>query len=213
MRILIFGDSITQGLWDVEGGWVDRLRRSYDELTVRDLNFDRPIVFNVGVSADTSKNLVERITPETKARTFRDELPVVVVQIGVNDSAKTNSQFWTEPAVYQSNLEKIADSAKDISAGLVFVGLSAVDESLTNPISWDDYYSTNDEIKKYENIMQQVASFKNVSFIPLFDRFKQALDQGQNLLTDGLHPNDAGHKLIYETVSPQLKQLIQEPTP
>lgn len=27
MRILIFGDSITYGAWDSEGGWADRLKR------------------------------------------------------------------------------------------------------------------------------------------------------------------------------------------
>lgn len=31
MRVLVFGDSITQGFWDTEGGWVERLRKYYDQ--------------------------------------------------------------------------------------------------------------------------------------------------------------------------------------
>ncbi len=30
-RILVFGPSTTYGAWDIEGGWVQRLRRYLDE--------------------------------------------------------------------------------------------------------------------------------------------------------------------------------------
>ena len=38
-RILIFGDSITYGAWDKEGGWVQRLRKFLDERNLTDPNF------------------------------------------------------------------------------------------------------------------------------------------------------------------------------
>lgn len=46
MRVLVFGDSITQGYWDTEGGWVKRIRSHYDLLQITDLNGrDEPTIF------------------------------------------------------------------------------------------------------------------------------------------------------------------------
>jgi lysophospholipase L1-like esterase len=33
MIVLVFGDSIAQGYWDSEGGWVERLRKANDSAT------------------------------------------------------------------------------------------------------------------------------------------------------------------------------------
>jgi lysophospholipase L1-like esterase len=53
MRILVFGDSITQGFGDTEGGWVERLRHDYDVETIKDLraNTNYPTIFNLGFQA------------------------------------------------------------------------------------------------------------------------------------------------------------------
>lgn len=60
MRILIFGDSITQGFWDTNGGWVDKLRKHYDELQLQDFDKNPPTVFNLSIDADTSQNILQR---------------------------------------------------------------------------------------------------------------------------------------------------------
>lgn len=38
VRVLVFGDSITQGFWGTRGGWVDKLRQHYDELQLQDFS-------------------------------------------------------------------------------------------------------------------------------------------------------------------------------
>lgn len=60
MRVLVFGDSITQGFWDLDGGWVARLRRTYDKQMIEGVNDDPPSLFNLGVSGDSSDDIVTR---------------------------------------------------------------------------------------------------------------------------------------------------------
>ena len=63
MNVLIFGDSITWGAYDPEqGGWATRLRNYFEE---KDNDID---VYNLGISGDTTADLLERIEIEAKSR-------------------------------------------------------------------------------------------------------------------------------------------------
>jgi hypothetical protein len=56
--ILCFGDGITQGYVDLEGGWTQRLRRRLDQpatVPVGATTFPAHAVFNLGVSGDTPR--------------------------------------------------------------------------------------------------------------------------------------------------------------
>ena len=69
-RILVFGYSIAQGYWDIEGGWVQRLRRYLDKkaLESKDL-LPSWSIFNLGISGETIDHLLDRFDSEVKART------------------------------------------------------------------------------------------------------------------------------------------------
>lgn len=213
MRVLIFGDSITQGFWDTDGGWVDRLRHHYDSLQVTDLQGrDEPTIFNLGVSADNSANILQRIAPETTARTRHNKLPIVVIQIGINDSSIDESAddggVGLPIETYEQNLREIIKTIKPLSSHIIFVGLSACDESRTTPVSWGDFHYTNQNIKQYEDTMAKVAAELNVPFIPIFDAFLAESKKGVDLLPDGLHPNNAGHAFMYRIISEKLAPLL-----
>ena|ERR1035437_8856757 len=109
MRVLIFGDSITQGFWDTSGGWVNRLRNHYDEVQVQDLDKDIPTIFNLSIDGDTSQNILNRIKFETQARIWQENLPTVIVQIGINDSSAIGSAPSVEIEDYRTNLVAIID--------------------------------------------------------------------------------------------------------
>lgn len=212
MRVLIFGDSITQGYWDTNGGWVERLRSHYDTRQIADLkNRDEPTIFNLGVSADNSQNILRRITAETTARTRHNKLPVVIVQIGINDSS-TNSNgqgVGISLETYKHNLAAIINNIKPLSSQLVFVGLSACDEAKTTPVSWGDFHYTNTSIKQYEDAMQRIAAEHSITFIPVFDAFLKALQDSKNILPDGLHPNNEGHEVMFRIIAPQIASLLE----
>ena len=214
MRVLVFGDSITQGFWDVDGGWVERIRKYYDSLQVTDLvGRDEPTVFNLGISADNSANILARIEPETIARTRHGNLPIVIIQIGVNDSSRDESQEKAGNGLtleeYEENLKAIIKKAKPVSSKIILVGSSACDEAKTTPVSWGNFYYTNEAIKAYEDKMKKIAVENNITFIPVFDSFLKALGEGKDLLPDGLHPNSDGHELMSSVILEKLDPLLK----
>lgn len=214
MRVLVFGCSITQGYWDTDGGWVERLRSHFDRLQVVDLQGnDEPAIFNLGISGDNSRNILDRIEAETVARTWHNNLPVIIIQIGVNDSSSDNKEINESIRVsirdYESNLRAIIKKVQPISSKIIFVGLSACDELRTTPVAWGEDHYTNKAIKDYENVMKLVAKEHNLPFIPIFDEFKRAIDGGEDFLPDGLHPNNAGHQFIAGIVRPKLEELLK----
>ena len=76
-QILVFGDSIDLGMWDVEGGWVQRLRRFLDKKTLADSNFYYE-VYNLGISGDTAEDLLESFEFETKKRLSNGEEAIFI---------------------------------------------------------------------------------------------------------------------------------------
>lgn len=197
MRVLVFGDSITQGYWDTDGGWVERIRKHYDALQVTDLEGrDEPTIFNLGISADNSENVLKRIAPEIIARTRHGNLPIVLIQIGVNDSSTDSMPAGESVSLpidnYEQNLRDIVKKVRPLSSGIVFVGLPACDESRTTPVSWGDYHYTNDAIRAYENKMRDIASELSIPFIPVFDQFKAVVDKGQRFTARRFTPQQRG---------------------
>ncbi len=111
---------------------------------------------------------------------------------------------------YASNPEEIIKRARPLSSQIIFVGLSACDELRTMPVAWGDFYYTNEAICSYEGVMSRVAKENDIPFIPVFDRFKQALDNGADYLSDGLHPNDKGHQFMAEVILPLMQRILKK---
>lgn len=211
MRILFFGDSITQGFWSVEGGWVEKIRKHYDGISMRDLSQTiRPTVFNLGISGDTTRGLLKRIENETLARKWEDDPLVVAIAIGTNDDLFESDEQWVKPEEFRANLEKIVAILEPITTAILFIGNPACDEAKTTPVSWGDFSYTNHELARSEKAIAEVAESHGLAFVPIFDGFKAKLDSGEDLLMDGLHPNDAGHKYMADCVLPALDQLIDK---
>lgn len=177
---------------------------------------DEPTVFNLGVSGDSSDKILRRIEHETIARTWEGQLPVVVVQIGLNDSSFRETVHENNLMVaynqYAANLHMIARALSPLYSSLIFVGASAVDESMTRPWSDSGRHWLNQSIHRYELSMRDVAAELEIPFIPLFERFKEALDNGHNFLSDGLHPNEDGHQFIADIVLPALNNTMSTQT-
>ena len=161
MNILIFGDSITWGAYDPEqGGWATRLRNYFE---AKDNDTD---VYNLGVSGDTTADLLNRIEIEVKSR----EPDLIIFAIGINDAQFIHSTNGLHVSLdeFQQNLAKLLSVAKKFTDKVVFVGLTKVDESKTTPIPWNtDKSYTNENIERLDNAIKKFCEDKKLKFITM----------------------------------------------
>jgi lysophospholipase L1-like esterase len=205
MRVLVFGASSTQGYWDSRGGWADRLKLYYNEIQMKDFSKDMPKVMNLGISDDTTTHIIKRIGPEAGARMNAKGLSFII-QVGSNNAATLNGRPRSTPENYKSELQKIFDTARKYSDKILVVGFPAVDETRTDPLPWADMSFLNQDIIVYEDAAREISKANTLPFVPVHKEF---LEAGGNLWShDGLHPNDAGHQLIFELVRPALDELL-----
>jgi lysophospholipase L1-like esterase len=209
MRVLVFGASVTQGFWDTEGGWVQRLRKYYDEKQVKDWSQEIPTVFNLGVSGDSTTEILKRLENETTARQS-DRGLAFIFSVGINDSFETgDGEINLTPEQYAANYEKIITIASKYSDKIMLLGLQYCDEARTKPVAWANIHYRNERIKTFDSIAESLANKLGVSYLSIFDIFKEKFENGQNIYQDGLHPNNEGHQLIFETVRPALDELLR----
>jgi lysophospholipase L1-like esterase len=136
---------------------------------------------------------------------------VVIFAIGLNDSAYVLSQKenWTNKEEFIAGIKELVVAAKKYASEILFVGIYPVDEKITSPMPWDlDKTYSNETIRQYDQMLKVAVEESGAIHIPLFDKFA-ALDY-KKLLHDGVHPNSAGHELIFEAVRDYLlaKKII-----
>ena len=136
-QILVFGASIIYGAWDKEGGWVQRLRKFIDEKNLSDPNF-YCLTYNLGISGNTTKDLLNRFKFETKQR-LKNKETILIFSIGVNDSIiNKQGNLNYPPKKFEKNILKLIKQAKKLSSKIIFVGFNPINEAFTNPIPWDE---------------------------------------------------------------------------
>lgn len=187
--ICIFGDSITWGAFlPTRVAWANLLRNYLETL-------DKMVsVYDLGIDANTTYDLLERFEFEAKAR----KPNIIIFAIGINDSAyrKTKDNPVVPKNEFEANLERLIALAREFTNKIFFVGLGKGDDSKTSPLprSATGKCYDKENAKIYNEIIKFVCERENVIFIDVFDLLN---DED---FDDGLHPNLAGHKKIYEAV-------------
>lgn len=199
-QIIAFGDSITYGFWDKEGGWVARLRKYLEKkVWVADENW---YVYNLGNPGDTSREILNRFKSETNARL--NNTPVIFIfAVGTNDSQlllQENNRVKITLNEYRENLQKIIKTGQEYSSQIIFLGLTLVKNNRTD----EESVYKNKNIKKYDQVLKEICAANNVYYIDIISRWKK--QNYKTLLEDGLHPNSKGHKIIFETVKTFLEE-------
>lgn len=213
MPILIgVGDSITYGNWDSEGGWLERFREYLDQRILSiyqrvDLYSKHyTLVYNLGIPGETTEGLLERLERELKPRINRELENIIIFAIGVNDSRyyEHSREHAVDFNVYQKNLPKLFEIAKKYTGKIVFVGLMPVDEKRTDPIFWETQaFYRNAFVKRYDKEIRDFCEKEGVHFIEIFD--KLIGENIEELLEDGIHPNNKGHQRLFEIIKAELE--------
>jgi lysophospholipase L1-like esterase len=209
MRVLVFGDSITQGFWDVEGGWVGRLRKHYDQIGIQSRLYDQPTIFNLGVSGDTSSDIIDRLEQEIQARIWPGEEFVFVFAFGINDSSLYKGTPRVNIDTFRSNLQKILGIAQKHSQKIAVIEITPCIEERTDPTSWDaDYSYRNDLIDLYNKELKDITLSSDVLFIEVAKSLLEAQAQ-EEVMTDGVHPDTSGHEHLFRIILSEIEKLVE----
>ncbi len=200
MIIIVFGDSIAYGAWDEEGGWVERLKRYMHRRAIERGEYH--LVYNLAISGETSWGILERLEAETASRLEEGEKSLVILQIGMNDSALTSEGPVVQLEEFETNVSDILQQAREIFDEAFVLGLFRVDEERTNPVPWAPLWYKNERIKAYDEALRRVSEKRGAKFIPLMNLITL---EG---LADGIHPNSRGHQKIFETTKQALRYLL-----
>ncbi len=197
-RIVVIGASSCLGQGDPElGGWAGRLRQWFERQNADNL------LYNLGVSADTSTGVAQRLLTEATPR----KPGLTIVQIGINDTWRDDSpQSSTEtpPDQFRENFIKIIDVARSLGEVLV-VSIFPIDEAKTTPVSWVNRYFLLGDAKWYAQATKEICQELAVPYLDIFNEWLK-VDYRKYLDADGLHANPEGHRYTFERVKEHIEK-------
>ena len=193
MTICIFGDSITWGASDCEkGGWADQLKNC---LMAEDID-----VYNLGISGDTTEELLKRFSIEAEAR----NPDIIIFAIGINDSLNIDANKPISLDKFRDNISLLNDKARNFTDKIIFIGLTTVDETKTNPypLSESGKSYNNQDIGEYDDIIRSFCEDNDLIFVDMIGLLINDED-----LCDGLHPSSVGHQKMFEIIKNAIEPL------
>lgn len=199
--IFIYGDSIAYGASDLEmGGWANRLRLYFNNRTAAGDDVDIRLC-NMSIPGETTTGLVERMATEIPPRLREDFENIFIFAYGMNDFAFPPQ--GTEPLVtlesFSDNLENAIRIAKEYSQKIFILNITPVIDEIAGK------QREGRRIRFCQNMEAYNRRIKNSALAndcKLIDINKEFAEQNYALLLteDGVHPNAAGHKVIFDIV-------------
>lgn len=180
-KIVAVGDSLTAAYGlDESEGYPALLEK---KLQADGYNYQ---VVNAGVSGETSSGALSRM--EWILTLAPD---IVVLETGANDGLR-----GIDPQVTEENIRRILQLLKDKNVGVLLAGMKMV-------ANLGPAY-----VARFNAVYPQLAKEFEVVFMPFFLEgvaMKRAMT-----LSDGIHPNAAGYKVITKNIFPFVVQVIDK---
>jgi len=213
VRIVCLGDSITRGVRQgvSQGQTYEALLQNW--LTTQVAPTD---VVNVGIGGERTDQAIGRLAKDVVAK----KPDIVTIMYGTNDSAvdKGESEPRLPLATYESNLRLIVDRLRAAGIKPVLMSSPPLGRQFAYT-AWSPYRERgpNCFLIDYVKAARAVAADEAVGLVDNFAAWAEASFMGTDidtLMTDGCHPNPAGHEFIARTMYPVLARLLGgEPTP
>jgi len=181
--ILVLGDSLSQGFGLAPSEAYPMLLAK--KLRAARLNFQ---VTNASAAGGTTEGGLQRLPGHLKRR-----IDIFILELGINDA------FRGVPVdQIQNNLQQIIDKAKARNPGvrLVIAGMQLPNHT------GDDYVSG------FARMFSELAAKNKAALVPYLLQ-GVAGDPSLNV-SDGIHPNAAGQKILAETVWQVLEPIARE---
>ncbi len=136
-------------------------------------------IINAGVSGDTTSTALDRLENDVLSK----DPKVVIVLLGGNDYLRKVDKKLTF-----ENLQKIVDKIHQKGAIVLLLGVRGGLLKDTYKGDFDDFAKRN-KVAYVENVLDNVLG-------------------DSTLMSDQIHPNDKGYKIIANKISPILKSVI-----
>jgi acyl-CoA thioesterase-1 len=181
--ILVFGDSLS-------GGFMLKSSEAYPallakKLRVAGLNF---LLTNASASGGTTDGGLERLPPHLKHR-----IDIFILELGINDA------FRGLPIdQIQNNLQQIIDKvkARNPNARVVIAGMQLPG------------YAADDYVSAFGQMFAGLAAKNRAALVPYL--LEGVAGNPSLNLSDGIHPNAAGQKILAENVWRVLEPVARE---
>ena len=181
--ILVFGDSLS-------GGFMLKSSEAYPallakKLHVAGLNFS---VTSANATGGTTEGGLERLPPHLKHR-----IDILILELGINDA------FRGLPIdQIQNNLQEIIDKvkARNPTARVIIAGMQLPD------------YAADDYVSAFGQMFVDLAAKNRAALVPYL--LEGVAGNPSLNLSDGIHPNAAGQKILAENVWRVLEPVARE---
>lgn len=179
--ILFFGNSLTAGY----GIDQDDSFAGLTQARIDSLGLDYKVI-NGGLSGETTAGGLSRLD-----WFLEDEPSIFVLELGGNDGLRGIQLSETK-----SNLLAIIDKvrAKYPNTKIILAGMQI-------PPNMGQEYT-----EEFKTIYPDVAKEKNVTLIPFLLEGVAGIPELN--LPDGIHPTEAGHKIVFETIWPYIEAKL-----
>lgn len=212
--IVVFGDSTTatRGKLEIYGSLLAR------ELPAKGIQAE---IINAGIGGNTTQMAAARFEKDVLAK----NPDLVVIQFGINDSAidvwKTPPE--TAPRVskekYIQNLEKIIENLKARNCAVILMTpnkmcwTQRLKENYSKPpYVTDDPDGFNVTLREYAQAVREIAAKQKVPLVDVYTAYEAYGKLGNqsvnDLLLDGMHPNDKGHRIVADLLIPEIVKLF-----
>ena len=180
-RIVFLGDSLTAGYGLTRGEEVPALIQS--RLSANGYRYE---VVNAGVSGDTSAGGLSRLD-----WSLEGNVAALVVELGANDGLR-----GLPVAQMKQNLTEIITRAQQRGIKVILTGMEA-------PPNYGPLYTA-----EFRQVFRELAKEQDVIFMPFY-LDGVAGDPSLNL-SDGIHPNAAGSRIIEERLWRVLEPMLEK---
>jgi lysophospholipase L1-like esterase len=179
-------------------------------------------VINAGVGGNTTEQARARFEKDVLAR----KPALVVIQLGINDASV---DVWKKPPAtgprveldrYEANLRHFVQTLKGRGARVIVMTPNALRWTDTMkarygkpPYRPDDPDGLNVLLKRYADAAREVARAEGVPLVDVYAAFEaHGKEKGHTvdeLLLDGIHPNEKGHRLVADLLLARIPELLK----
>lgn len=214
-NLVVFGDSTTALRGNLE---------VYSQILQKELPENQIQVngINAGKSGDNTNQARERFEKDVLSK----NPDFVIIQFGINDSMV---DVWKDPPAivpriakqeYEQNLTYFVTALKQRNIPVILM--------TPNPLRWTEKlkqkygkppYDSNDSaglnviLKDYAQSVRQIASEQKVPLVDVYTIFenygKVAYQSVDELLLDGMHPNQTGHRITAYRLRKQIESMMR----